>query len=66
MEAKLQTFRSPGRAEVRKLNFISLAVKQDGSADAELHIFGRIGRADVRNGTHITSLVVKAERRYGS
>ena len=27
MEAKLQTFRSPGRAEVRKLNFISLAVK---------------------------------------
>ena len=26
-EAKLQTFRNPGRAEVRKLNFSSLAVK---------------------------------------
>ena len=27
VEAKLQTFRCPGRAEVRKLNFISLALK---------------------------------------
>ena len=26
-EAKLQTFKSPGRAEMRKLNFITLALK---------------------------------------
>ena len=29
MEAKLQTFKSPGRADVRKVNFISLAVKAE-------------------------------------
>ena len=28
-EANLQTFKSPGRADVRKLNFISLAVKAE-------------------------------------
>ena len=44
-EAKLQTFRSPGRAEVRKLNF---------------------GKAEVRNGPHVTSWVVNRGRKCGS
>ena len=39
---------------------------QGGNAEAELHIFGRTGRAEVRNVTRTTSWVVKAERRCGS
>ena len=62
MEAKLQTFKSPGRAEVQKLNFISLAAKvgrKCGSGNS-------IGRAEVRNGFHVTSLVVRPNGSAGA
>ena len=45
---------------MRKLNFISLAVKAGRSAEAELHIFGRIGRAE-RNLCHIMGSQGRAE-----
>ena len=44
---------------MHNLNFRSWQPRQDGSAEAELHILRRIGRAEVRNGFHVTSLVVR-------
>ena len=41
-EAELQMFGSQGRAEVWKWNFTSLEVLTERSAEAELHIFGRL------------------------
>ena len=40
--------------------------RQDGSAEAELHILRRFGRAEVWNGFHITSLVVRANGSAGA
>ena len=73
VEAKLQTFRSPGRAEGRKLNFVSLAVKvrrknwQSRSAERNsCHIMCSQGRAEMRK-RNFTSLVVKTVwKRNGS
>ena len=88
-EAELDIFGSPGRPEVQKWNFRSLAVKevrkrnfrslavkakrkfgrgtshlwqsrQSGSAEGELQVCGRQGRADVRK-QNFTSLAVKIE-----
>ena len=42
---------------MQKLNFISLTAKAGRSAEAELHILRRPGRAEVRNGFHVTSLL---------
>ena len=38
-ETKLQTIKSPGRAEVRKLKFISLAVKAEQKSGSETSHF---------------------------
>ena len=65
MEAKLQTFRSPGRAEVRKLNFISLAVKAGlkcRSGTLHLRKNWQIRSAE-RNSCHIMSSQGRAEMR---
>ena len=75
VKAELQIFGSKDIAELRKRNFRPLKVlaelkcrswtsdpwqpRQDRSAEAELHILRRIGRAEVRNGFHVTSLVVR-------
>ena len=48
-----------------KLNFRSLAAKA-GSAETELHILRSIGRAEVRNWFHITSLVARPDRKCES
>ena len=74
-EKELQIFVSKERAELRKRSFRPLKVlaerecrswtsdrwqpRQDGSAEAERHILRRIGRAEVRNEFHVTSLVVR-------
>ena len=57
---KLQTFKSPDRAELMCRTWTSYRrqPRQDGSAEAELHILRRTGRAEVWNGFHVTSLVV--------
>ena len=48
MEAKLKTFKSPGRADVRKLNFMSLAVKAEQKVESELHIVFSLDRDEMR------------------
>ena len=40
--------------------------RQDRSAEAELHSLRRIGRAEVRNGFHVTSLVVRPNGSAGA
>ena len=52
---------SPGRAELmcRSSTLYRWQPRQDGSAEAKLHILRRIGRAELRNGFHVTSLVVR-------
>ena len=40
--------------------------RQDGSAEAELYILRKIGRAKVRNGFHVTSLVVRPSGSAGA
>ena len=81
-KAEFHIFANQGRAEVLKRSFRPLEVlteqkcwswisylwqaRQDGSAEAELHIFGIIGRAEVQNGTRVTSWVAKAEWRCES
>ena len=67
LESRNHTFANQGRAEVWKRSFRPLEVlaeqkcgswisylwqsRQDGSIEAEFHIFGRIGRAESRNVT---------------
>ena len=65
-EAKLQTFKSPGRAELMCRTSHRWQTRQDGSAEAELHILRRIGRAEVWNGFHVTSFVVRASGSAGA
>ena len=82
MVAKLQTFRSPGRAEVLKLNFISLPVKAERKSGSEASDFQNPGRTEVRklnfmsmafmagpkcgSGVHIFGKVGRAEVRNGT
>ena len=81
-KAELQIFGSKDRAELWKRSFRPLKVlaepkcrswtsdrwqpRQDWSAEAELHILRRIGRAEVRNGFHVTSLVVRPNGNAGA
>ena len=81
-KAELQIFGSKDRAELRKRSFRPLKVlaelkcrswtsdrwqpRQDRSAGAELHILRRIGRAQVRNWLHVTSLVVRPNGSAGA
>ena len=63
--AKLQAFRSPGRAEERKLNFISLAVKagrkcRSGTSHLRTNWQSRSGE---RNSCHIMGSQGRAEMR---
>ena len=53
--------KSPSRAELMCRSWTSYRwqARQDGSAEAEFHILRRIGRAEVLNGFHVTSLVVR-------
>ena len=65
VEAKLQTFKSPGRVEVRKLNFISFAVKAGrkcGSGTSHLWKNWQ-SRSAERNSCHIMGSQGKAEMR---
>ena len=65
MEVKLQTFRSPCRAEVRKLNFISLAVKAGRKCrSGTSHLWkNRQTRSAERNSVHIMGRQGRAEMR---
>ena len=81
-KAELQIFGSKYRAEMRKQSFRPLKVlaelkcrswtsdrwqpRQDGRAEAELHILRRIGRAEMWNGFHVTSLVVRQNGSAGA
>ena len=81
-KAELQIFGSKDKAELRKRSFRPLKVlaepkcgswtsdrlqpRQDRSAEAELHILRRIGRAEVWNGFHVTSLVVRQNGSAGA
>ena len=65
VEAKLQTFRSPGRAEVRTLNVISLAVKagrkcRSGTSHLRKNWQSRNAK---RNSCHIMGSQGRAEMR---
>ena len=65
VEAKLQSFRSPSRVEVRKLNFISLAVKAGRkcrSGDSHLRKNWQ-GRNAERKSCHIMGSQGRAEMR---
>ena len=53
-----------GQNKCGKRNFRSSPVRQSGSAEAELHIFGSKGRAEVRK-RNFTFLAVTAERKCG-
>ena len=81
-KTELRIFGSKDRAELRKRSFRPLKVlaerkceswtsdrwqsRQDGNAEAELHISRRIGRAEARNGFHATSLVVRPNGSAGA
>ena len=65
VEAKLQTFRSRGRAEVWKLNFISLAVKAGRKCSSETSHLRKNwqSRSTERNSCHIMGSQGRAEMR---
>ena len=81
-KAELQVSGSKDRAELRKQSFRALKVlaelkcrswtsdrwqpRQDRSVEAELLILRRIGRAEVRNGFHLTLLVVRPNGSAGA
>ena len=81
-KAELHIFGSKDRAELWKPSFRHLKVlaepkcrswssdhwqpRQERSAQAELHILRRIGRSEVWNGFHVTSLVVRANGSAGA
>ena len=66
VEAKLQTFRCPGRAEVRKLNFISLAAKAGRKCRSGTSHLRKNWQSRSAERNCVTSWVVKAEWRCGS
>ena len=65
VEAKLQTFRSPGRTEVWKLNFIALAVKAGRKCrSGTLHLRKNWqSRSAERNSCHVMGSQGRAEMR---
>ena len=70
-EAKLQTFKSPGKAELMCKSWTSYRwqprqPRQNGSVEAEFHVLRRIGKLEVWNGFHVTSLVVRANGSAGA
>ena len=67
-KAELLIFGSKDREELWKQGFRPLKVLAEHSwcAEAELHILQRIGRAEVWNGFHVTSLVVRPNGSAGA